>query len=160
MCDLQCIYDAWILMGGAHVHSSFDRALELEIPSIFCSSTSLSLARLYHTPNHYTIVWIVPDLLNIGPTHWEMWITSVLATCVLVATAQQVSVKTPPFDLVGETLPVNYGNIPISPPGRVLPLSGKLVWLHIFLMSTTSQHFNSGPTCLFFASERKRTSNR
>lgn len=52
---------------------------------------------------------------------------SVLVMYVIAATAQQVSVKTPPFDLVGETLPVVYGNVSLSPPGRTLPLSGKPV---------------------------------
>ena len=62
--------------------------------------------------------------------------------CALAATAQQVSVKTPPFDLVGETLPVFYGDVPLSPPGRTLPLSGKLVQSLYCSSQLLPQHFD------------------
>ncbi len=55
-----------------------------------------------------------------------MWYPKILALCVLGAVAQQISVETPPFDLVDETLSVNYGDVSLSPPGRVLPLNGNL----------------------------------
>jgi hypothetical protein len=61
----------------------------------------------------------------------KMRFINTLTTCVLGAAAQQISVGTPPFDLVDETLSVDYGTVSISPPGRVLPLSGKLVHLNV-----------------------------
>ena len=64
-----------------------------------------------------------------------MWFISILAACVLGAIAQQVSVAAPPFTLVDETLSVAYGNVSVSPPGRVLPLNGKLALLYIVHIS-------------------------
>lgn len=66
---------------------------------------------------------------------WKMWYLNILAVCVLGAVAQQISVETPPFDLVDETLTVDYGDVSLSPPGRILPLNGNMDSMNNLLTS-------------------------
>lgn len=80
---------------------------------------------------------------------------NILGICAFGAAAQQISFGTPPFYLSNETLSVDYGNVSVSPPGRVLPLSGKLVHLHAVHVNRFLQKH---PTS--FASFHSNTSDR